>query len=96
MARSWLIFVFVIGAVASCMTNMPSGGPNHFENRLSAHEATLYGSASSDVDGCSIKSYSGNAITLVCESDGDCRADVLMRGQPIHFLIDTSASVIAR
>ena len=95
MGRSWLIFVFVIGAVASCMTNMPSNAPNHFENRLSAHEATLSGSDSSDEEDSSSQSYSGNAVTLEREWDGHFYADVEVNGQPIHFLVDTGATVIA-
>jgi aspartyl protease family protein len=93
MGRGLLIYVFVFGAIMSCVANLPSRGSHSIEMH-SAKEAALTADSSSSDDSSS-ESYSGNAITLDRQWDGHFYADAEVNGQTIHFLVDTGASVIA-
>jgi aspartyl protease family protein len=93
MGRGLLIYVFVFGAIMSCVANLPSGGSHRINARGSENLTVAHGSSSSD--GSSSESYSGNAVTLERQWDGHFYADAEVNGQTIHFLVDTGASVIA-
>ena len=97
MGRGFLIYVFLFGAVMSCVANLPSGG-SHRINVQSADELSVgrgTSAPSSSSEDSSNDSYSGNAIKLDRQWDGHFYADAEVNGQTIHFLVDTGASVIA-
>jgi len=96
MGRSWLITVFLFGAIMSCVANLPSGGSHRIKAR-SADELSVGRDSSSlsSSEESSSESYSGDAIKLERQWDGHFYADAEVNGQTIHFLVDTGASVIA-
>lgn len=94
MGRGLLIYVFIFGAIMSCVANLPSRGSHNIEMK-SAKGAGLTADSSSSSDASSSESYSGNAVTLERQWDGHFYADAEVNGQTIHFLVDTGASVIA-
>ena len=93
MGRGFLLYVFLFGAVMSCVANLPSGGSHRISAR-SADKLSLANRSSSSEESSS-ESYSGNAVTLERQWDGHFYADAEVNGQTIHFLVDTGASVIA-
>ena len=93
MGRGLLIYVFLFGAIMSCVANLPSGGSHRIGARSAEDLGLANGSSASESS--SSESYSGNAITLERQWDGHFYADAEVNGQTIHFLVDTGASVIA-
>jgi aspartyl protease family protein len=94
MGRGLLIYVFLFGAVMSCVANLPSGG-SHRIKMSSANESRLAADSSSSSEESPSESYSGDAIKLERQWDGHFYADAEVNGRTIHFLVDTGASVIA-
>ena len=93
MGRGFLLYVFLFGAVMSCVANLPSGGSHRISMR-SADELSVANRSPSSEESSS-ESYSGNAIKLDRQWDGHFYADAEVNGQTIHFLVDTGATVIA-
>ena len=93
MGRGLLLYVFLFGAIMSCVANLPSGGSHRISSRR-ADDLTLAHRTSSSEESSS-ESYSGNGIKLERQWDGHFYADAEVNGQTIHFLVDTGASVIA-
>ena len=98
--RAAVVFLLVVGFMASLLTNLSAGsGPASAEKESSptilagAREASSV-SALKAANGPKFNSQDGS-IELSREGDGHFYADVRINGAPIRMLIDTGASGIA-